>query len=216
MNREIEYWLEQKDPNRIIPVVTEGEFASVDGSIVSNAAPPALRGAFPDEPRWVDLRFARSEEQLDLKNPRFSAAVADVASAIRGVPKDELESEEVRQHRRTVRTAWAVGIVVLLFAVFSAAAALFALDQRNEAEAAAEAEAEQRAEADVQRQRAEEQAERANQFAREILDNASQLETSAASPPGTDYVRADQRNIPLPRGHRRTGDGPDGLSARPL
>ena len=106
----------------------------------------------------MDLRFARSDEQLDLKNPRFSAAVADIASAVRGVPKDELESDEVRQHRRTVRTAWAAGIVVLLFALFAAAAALFALDQRNEAQAerdravtaedaataAAEAEAEQR------------------------------------------------------------------------
>ncbi len=33
--------------------------------------------------------------------------MADVSSAIRGIPKDELESEEVRQHRRTIRTAWA-------------------------------------------------------------------------------------------------------------
>ena len=198
VNREVEYWLEHKDPDRIIPVVTAGEFTWVDRNIVSNAAPPALRGAFPDEPRWVDLRFARSEEQLDLKNPRFSAAVADVASAIRGVPKDELESEEVRQHRRTVRTAWAAGIVVLLFAMFSAAAALFAVDQRNEAEAAAEAEAEQRAEADVQRQLAEEQADRATLFARQVLENAAQLEGSAASPPGSDFDRADDRNIPLP------------------
>ena len=151
VDREVEYWLAGKDPERIIPVVTDGEFAWVDGALVSDAAPPALQGAFTDEPRWVDLRFARTEEQLDLKNPRFSAAVADIASAIRGVPKDELESEEVRQHRSTVRTAWAAAIVVVLFALLSAAAAIFALDQRNDAQVAAEAEAEQRVEAEEAR-----------------------------------------------------------------
>jgi WD40 repeat protein len=181
VNREVEYWLDQKDPERIIPVVTEGEFtwSATDLDLESTAAPPALYGAFPDEPRWVDLRFAHSEEQLDLKNPRFSAAVADVASAIREVPKDELESEEVRQHRRTVRTAWAAGVVVVLFAMFSAAAALFALDQRNEAEAAAEAEAEQRLAAEEaraaeseQRIAAEEQRAEAERQAAIALESA--------------------------------------------
>ena len=105
VNREVEYWLEHKDPDRIIPVVTDGDFAWAGGDIVSDAAPTALYGAFGEEPRWVDLRFARTEEQLDLNNASFRAAVADMASPIRGIPKDELESEEVLQHRRTVRTS---------------------------------------------------------------------------------------------------------------
>jgi WD40 repeat protein len=160
VNQEVEYWLEHKDSGRIIPVVTDGEFtwSETDIDLESTAAPPALYGAFSDEPRWVDLRFARSEEQLDLNNPRFSAAVADVASAIRQVPKDELESEEVRQHRRTVRTAWAAGAVVLVLAVLAGTAALFALDQRNDAVANATRADQNAAEADQQRQIAEESA----------------------------------------------------------
>jgi len=139
VNNEVEYWLEHKDPGRIIPVVTDGEFtwSEADLDLESTAAPPALYGAFSDEPRWVDLRFARTDEQLDLNNPRFSAAVADIASAIRGVPKDELESEEVRQHRRTVRTAWGAGAALLLLVLVAGAAALFAIDQRNEAQQSA-------------------------------------------------------------------------------
>jgi hypothetical protein len=74
---------------------------------------------------------------LDLQNPEFAAVVADLASPLRGVPKDELASEEVRQHKRTVRTAWAAGLVVLVLAGAAAVAAMFALDQRNEAEAQA-------------------------------------------------------------------------------
>jgi len=179
VNREVEYWLEHKSASRIIPVLTAGDFTWFDEDFISDAAPPALAGAFGEEPRWVDLRFAHTEEQLDLRNALFRDAVADVASAVRGVAKDELESEEIRQHRRTVRTAWLAGIVIALFAVVAVAAALFALDQRNVAqdqqaiaEAAATAEAEQRSEADRQRLAAEESA---------LLARARELAASAIS-----------------------------------
>ncbi len=133
VNQEIEYWTTHNDPTRLLPVVTAGEFGW-DGDVTGNAAPQALRGVFTEEPRWVDLRFARDEHQLDLKNPRFSSAVADIASALRGVPKDELESEEVKQHRRTIRTAWAAGALVLFLGIAAVFAALQATDNANEAQ----------------------------------------------------------------------------------
>ena len=134
VNKEVEYWLEHKEANRILPVLTDGSFKWRDNDFVSDAAPPALHGAFSEDPRWVDLRFARTEEQLDLKNPRFSAAVADIASAIRGIPKDELESEEVRQHRRTTRTAWAAASMLLILGVAALVAASIAVNRTVEAE----------------------------------------------------------------------------------
>jgi TIR domain len=135
VSQETRYWLEHKSGERIIPVVTGGEFGWDGGDLDRNstAAPAALFGAFREEPRWVDLRFAKTEEQLDLSHPRFAAAIADIAAAMRGVPKDELESEEVRQHRRTVRTAVAAGIALLLLVFLAAAAAVYAIDQRNDA-----------------------------------------------------------------------------------
>jgi len=165
VNNEVEYWLANRDPDRIIPVLTDGDFTWYDNDFISDAAPPALQGAFSDEPRWVDLRFARSEEQLDLNNPTFSAAVADIASAIRGVPKEELASEEVRQHRRTVRTAWAAGIIVLALAVAAGGAALFANAQRVEADEQRAAAEEESARADAEAARANEEADRANELA---------------------------------------------------
>ena len=42
VNKETEYWLEHKDPNRIIPVVTDGEFGWSDGDIAGDSVPPAL------------------------------------------------------------------------------------------------------------------------------------------------------------------------------
>ena len=169
VNREVEYWLEYKDPNRIIPVVTDGDFAWGEKDIdpVADSAPPALYGAFADEPRWVDLRFARTAEQLDLNNASFRAAVADIASAIRGIPKDELESEEVRQHRRTRRTVAAAVVALLFLAVAATGAALLAIDRGNEATSQRLTAEQNAAEADAQRQVAEQQTAEAERLAAE-------------------------------------------------
>lgn len=133
VNQEVEYWVRHKDRDRIIPVLTEGSFEWRNGDVEGTSVPEELRGVFTEEPRWVDLRFARDEEQLDLQNARYADAIADIACTLRGLPKDELLSEEVRQHRRTMRIAWAAGIGLALLAIASAAGWTFALDQRDEA-----------------------------------------------------------------------------------
>lgn len=133
VNREIEYWVESHSVDRILPVVTGGIMAWDGQRLAGSAVPPTLAKLFKAEPRWVDLRFAQEEEHLDLNNPRFLSAVADIASAIRGVPKEDLESEEVRQHRRTRRTA---GLAVALIGVLAIAASLASvLASRNAATA---------------------------------------------------------------------------------
>ena len=180
VGQEIAYWVEHRPPARILPVVTDGDFSWEDGDVVGSAVPPALRGVLHEEPRWVDLRFARHDEQLDLKNPRFSAAVADLASAIHGVAKDELESEEVRQHRRTKQTAWAAGVVLLVLAVATAVAALFALSQRNEARQLAASEAEARLLADANADEAATSAAQAAASAEEAAASAATADANAA------------------------------------
>ena len=61
VNREIDYWKEHRDPQKILPVVTDGTFGWANGDVTGDAVPASLRGVFEDEPRWVDLRFARTE-----------------------------------------------------------------------------------------------------------------------------------------------------------
>jgi WD40 repeat protein len=117
VNQEIAYWVDNRDSKRILPVVSDGSFGWAGGDVAGDAVPDALRGVFSEEPRWVDVRWAKDEDQLDLQDPRFADAVADIASTIRGIPKDDLASEEVRQHRRTIRTAWAAGGLVIALAV---------------------------------------------------------------------------------------------------
>ncbi|HKX74924.1 MAG TPA: TIR domain-containing protein, partial [Acidimicrobiia bacterium] len=133
VDREVAYWLERKGSDRILPVLTDGSLSWDEerGRLAEGSAvPPSLIDAFPGEPRWVDLSWAAEETQLDLRNAGFRGAVADIASSLRGIPKDDLESEEVRQHRRTRRTAWGAGIALAVLAV--AAVVGFVIARNNE------------------------------------------------------------------------------------
>ncbi|HEX7305759.1 WD40 repeat domain-containing protein [Lentzea sp.] len=105
--RQLGWWLEHRSAERILVVLTSGEYA--------RSVPPAVRKVLGQEPRWVDLRRVTLADE---SNPRFRQGVADIASAVRGVPSDDLVGEHVRLHRRSVRFARgaAVASVVLVVA----------------------------------------------------------------------------------------------------
>jgi WD40 repeat protein len=176
VNQEIAYWVEHRDPKKILPVVTDGSFGWT-GDVAGDAVPNALHGVFTEEPRWVDVRWARDQDQLDLQDPRFADAVADIASTIRGIPKDDLASEEVRQHRRTVRTAWAAGGLVTALAVAAVGFGVSSSRNADEAERQAEIAAEQADIAEANAEEAESQAE----FARTQAAIAKARELAASS-----------------------------------
>ena len=124
VNQEIQHWRTTKDIDRILPVLTEGDWswdADVKdfGQEASSAVPPALRGAFRDEPRHLDLRWARHEDQLDLRHSRFRAAIADLAAPIHGTNKEDLEGEDVRQFRRFRRIRAAAIAALTVFALLA-------------------------------------------------------------------------------------------------
>lgn len=84
----------------------------------------------------MDLRWLRDVDQVDQSNPRLRECVADIAAAVREVPKDELVGEHIRQHCRTMQLArgGVTGLAVLLIA--AVVAAVGAVGQRNQAVAA--------------------------------------------------------------------------------
>jgi hypothetical protein len=116
VNREIEHWVATKSAERVLPVVTEGQWqwdpARGDFSEGSTAVPVALRGVFTEEPLYLDLRWARDARQLSLRHSQFNDAIAQLAAPMHGVSKDELVGEDVRQHRRVRR--WLSGAVATL------------------------------------------------------------------------------------------------------
>jgi hypothetical protein len=140
VDREVAWWLANKPLQRLLVVLTEGEFACAEddgrGNGDTAALPPALRDAFVEEVRWVDLRWLHDADYVDQSNPRLREVVADVAAAIREVPKDVLVGEHIRQHRRTMRLARGGVTALAMLLVAAVLAAVVAVKQRNQAVAA--------------------------------------------------------------------------------
>jgi WD40 repeat protein len=139
VHRELSWWIANRDPNRILPVLTDGSLvwdprADRLDTTATDAVPAVLAETWTAEPRWIDLRWARDSHHLDLRDVRFRDAVADIAAPLHGVPKDDLASEEVRQHRRTVRTVVGAAGVLAVLAVVAVVAGVLAIGQRNEAQ----------------------------------------------------------------------------------
>lgn len=133
---EIRWWLQHKDASTILLVHDEGTLswdrARNDFSAGTDCVPQPLRGAFREEPRWSDLSWFDAPGSSGAADPRFKEKVADLAAAIRGVPRDELLGEDVAQHRRSWRLAkLAIGGLSLLL-VASIVAGVVAVMQRNE------------------------------------------------------------------------------------
>ena len=131
VDKEVAHWLANRSAENLLPVLTSGELvwdpvACELDMVRSTAAPPALRCAFQEEPRHLDVRWIKGGDgqiTLSLQNSRFKDAVADLAAPIHGVPKDDLVGEDVRQNlrtRRLARSAVSILCILLLVSVVSA------------------------------------------------------------------------------------------------
>ena len=139
--REVSWWRAHRPAGHLLIAVTGGELVwdesagDLDWAATTALPEEALRHAFAQEPRWVDLRWARdSEDSLRSADPRLQDAVADLAAAIRHVPKDTLIGEHIRRRRRTVQAAMAVAAALVVLLAFSLTAAFIAKAQRDRAD----------------------------------------------------------------------------------
>src|SRR5260370_13510934 len=109
VGKEITHWVSSNGTDHLLVVVTSGTWVwdnhSGDLSPDSTAANRALRGVFSSEPKYLDMTWARRNTSLTLRNAKFRDQVATLAAAIREVPNDEIEGEDVRQQRRPRRIA---------------------------------------------------------------------------------------------------------------
>ena len=141
VDKEVRWWRAHRTHDSVLIVLTDGELRwdPDSGDFDASAAiPPGLRGWFLGEPLWVDLRWARDERDVSMRNPRFRDAVGQLAAPLHGVPKDELIGEDIRQHHRTIRLArGAVALLALLLAL-AVVGGIVALTQRNNARNQAE------------------------------------------------------------------------------
>src|SRR5271155_2227200 len=109
----------------------------------TTALPRVLSGVFSEEPHWVDVRTIVQKDELraslSRSNADFMRAVAQLAAPIRGIADfSRLVSEDYRQYRRTIRTAWAAAGVLACVSTAALWQWRTAVAERAQAEANAE------------------------------------------------------------------------------
>ncbi|MEV4566192.1 TIR domain-containing protein [Nonomuraea sp. NPDC049419] len=138
VNDEIRYWLAHKSVETLHLVLTGGslEWDAAAGRFDverSRALPPALNGVHEVRPFWIDLSWVTEADQLDLRNERFRGCLVQLAAPLHGKAPDELDGEDVRQHRRTRRAATAAVTALAVLAASTAVAAVIAALRAEEA-----------------------------------------------------------------------------------
>jgi WD40 repeat protein len=187
VTREIEAFLATRSADKILIVLTRGEIvwnaAAGDFDWArTTALPDCLRGRFADQPLYVDLTWAAKDEPLTLRQARFRDAILDLAAPLHGKRKDELDSEDLRQHRRTMRLAWSVSALLAVLALSLGIAAVYAWVERNEAVRQSGIANEQRRAAEEQRRQAElrrQEADRQRQRAEDERQSALSRQLAA-------------------------------------
>ena len=135
VQKEVDWWLTNRAPSNMLLLLTDGEIEwnssanDFDWSHTT-ALPPNLRGRMAQEPLWVDLRWARTEEKLSLRHSRFRGAILDIASTLLNRPKESLDSEDVRVYKRNRVAAYSAVLVSLLLAIGATTAAVIANRER--------------------------------------------------------------------------------------
>jgi WD40 repeat protein len=133
VNREVEWWLAHRPPDQLLVVGTAPGLRWDEGSAdwaADAPVPPALHGAFRAEPLWADLSGLCSGGPRD-RIPE--QRLASVAAPLRGVPRDALIGEHLREHRRALRLARGAAVVLAALTVLAAAASVVAVNQRDAA-----------------------------------------------------------------------------------
>lgn len=142
---EIAAWSREVGKERMALVLTSGTVvwdpvARDFDYEASTAVSPQMRGVYTgqeSEPLYLDMSWTKehgdAEKLLDLDQPRFRDAIATIAAPIHGMSKDELEGEDIRQHRRFVRARRIAILALTIVTIAAIVGFIVALIQRSNA-----------------------------------------------------------------------------------
>lgn len=139
VNREISWWLDHRDPDRMLLVHNRGVVRWEDGDFTtdSTAIPPALRGRLKREPRWIDLLWFDTDDSLGEQDPRFTDVVLQLYCPIHQLDRESALAQRDRRVRRAKRLMSAAIATLSGLLVVAVAAGGFALIKQRDAETAA-------------------------------------------------------------------------------
>ncbi|HEY3483819.1 MAG TPA: toll/interleukin-1 receptor domain-containing protein, partial [Ilumatobacteraceae bacterium] len=138
VEREATYWCDTKSSETVIVVLTGGalhwDHATKRFLPTSDALAPSVAARFTSEPAFVDMTWARQAGDLSLRNTVFREHIARIASPIKGKAPADIESEDIRLHRRAKRLARSAVAVVVTLAIVASIAAVLAVANARRAE----------------------------------------------------------------------------------
>ena len=137
-SKEVGYWLENKSIDKLLIVLTDGDIVWDDAAKSflnkdKNSLPDALENKFTEEPFYIDLRFARTAQDISVRNPIFKKEVLKLAAQLHGMEPKDLAGEEVTAHNKVIRLRNAMISVLALLLLAASGAAWFANEKRIEA-----------------------------------------------------------------------------------
>jgi WD40 repeat protein len=135
VHKEVEWWLQNRSVNKLIIGLTDGVLLwdSRAGDFdwqVTTALPSSLKGVFTAEPLYADFRAAKASGKYANSDPAYRNTLLDVAAPLMGRSKDDLDGEDIRLHRKAVRTVWAVAIFIAILGL-TTAAGMYVAHQRQ-------------------------------------------------------------------------------------
>ncbi|MFF2124285.1 hypothetical protein ACFVW1_02580 [Streptomyces olivochromogenes] len=121
VREEVATWVADHPVDRMMIALAAGEIAWGQGDFDwarSTALPEELRGVFAHQPLWVDFRGHRDADRHDMSpGAPFRDLVVTIAAPLHGLRKDELESQDLHERRRTKRKVqWATGVGAFVLA----------------------------------------------------------------------------------------------------
>lgn len=147
VRQELAYWCgDLRRSEKLIIVLLAGTMEMTEAGGVdwgqTDALPATLEPYIKSMPLYVDMRWARKDESVDLAHSDFRQAINVIVARLRGRDPNDLSGVEVRQHRRNLRLR--NGAVALLTIATLASLGGFgvatrqrqvAINERNQAEA---------------------------------------------------------------------------------
>ncbi|HEY2466573.1 MAG TPA: TIR domain-containing protein [Terracidiphilus sp.] len=125
VQQEVNWWLKNRTADKLVICLTDGAIlwdartGDFDWQKTS-AIPSNLKGAYSSEPLYADFRAAKAANRYGNSDPIYREPLLDVAAPLMGRPKDDLDGEDIRQHRRTERIAWAAALMMAVLVVIAA------------------------------------------------------------------------------------------------
>jgi WD40 repeat protein len=136
VQKEVGWWLQNRTADKLVICLTDGVILW-DGRAgdfdwnKTNAIPANMKGAYSSEPLYADFRAAKAANRYGNSDPVYRDALLDVAAPLMGRPKDDLDGEDIRVHRRTERIAWAAALFMVILGLTAGVGMKMAHDRQK-------------------------------------------------------------------------------------